>query len=788
MAVFCAAIIRIPESTADRKSGSGGGKRGLKRKRLHQKSPAGTGGDYSGDDSDEIDDRDKRGGDRRGAGRPQKREATVPVSHDNARQSVCIGCLRNFGMQKRRQQSRSANELKEATPLMLKLCELLGGDFVYRCYDKRLPTYLCSTCSKHVLAAKDGDTIDVFQSTAAERARLTRSGISGFVRFRCPGVASCPLCLLATKRPFGRTQALPLPATDEPNRVVGVGDVNGLRRKFGISQNKSLRICRYFAERFRLPTEPYLRRDVSESNLQLAAAFEIVTTSTRTDADGTVIAVIDPQAYVDRLIRVRGMDPARVVVMMGIDKGDDTVKVSATLLQCDNDGIPRSVPIAGYKSSGVKAVQLLAIAVADETYDVVDELMSSLELKQRVFLCLDHKTKLTVTGVSGGSPSHQCDVCYWDRRSGDDEKHNRWNDEARTFNRNRQYHNAWVAAGSQKKNAQEYMNCTRPPIRFLDKYTGTIDDVVVLSGLHLTINIVSRLAIYGSEKQNSSNAECRQLMSTWLTADLHLKKHHGRDAWEGNKCITICSPLAIAKLRKRIGELKTSKAERLMGVVGDERVMHKATLYADALEAFHLVRKAAFGDMLCDNAAQCIDRFRAAYIALNIDVTRTVHVVLRHLLPFCTRWGCGLMHFIEQTHESVHQEFRRQLQLQYRANPQHPDAPRFLLQAVLIFNALRTLSADVKAEATVYDDANGSGDGGHGADDGGSAAGAAGDDQKHQARGDASRDDAAVDESGKQRGSPTDDQYRSTAQFQVWLYVRVYVLSVNSSFGSLSSL
>ncbi len=507
---------------------------------------------------------------------------------------------------------------------------------------------------------------------------------------------------------------------------------------------------------------------MSASNVQLADEFEIATSPTSADGAGTVIGAIDPQEYVDRLITARAMNRERVVVMIGIDKGDTTVKVSATLLELNNSGVPCSVLTDGYKSSGVKAVQLLSLAVADETYEVVDEMMSSIVLRQPLFLCLDHKTKLTVTGISGGSPIHQCDVCYWDKRSGDDEKHPKWNDEERTFAKNREYHDACVADGSHKKHAQQFMNCARPPIRFLGRYNGSIQDVVVLSGLHLTINILSRIAIHGSEKPNSSNAECRQIMSAWLTSDLYLKKHHGRDAWQGNQCIAMCSPRAIVKLRRRITNLPKSKASRLMGVTAAEQPVHKATLYANALEAFHFVRVATFGGELHDDAEECIERFRAAYMALRIDVTRTVHVVLRHLHPFCVRWHCGLMHFIEQTHESVHQEYRKQLQLQYRANPQHPDAPRLMLQALLIFNTLRTLASSVGAEPGGGEEKDGSDDGAGHAESGRSAGdGAAADDSKRNNTGGtnddngSSRDDASGVGDDKERRCAATDEYQS---------------------------
>ena len=166
-----------------------------------------------------------------------------------ARKSVCIGCLRSFGEHKRRLQGASARQLTEDNAFVLKLCELLGGHFVYRTYDKRLPTYVCSTCTRAVFSAKAGDTIAVFQNKDVQRQELTRrGGIGGFVHFRCRGMATCPLCKLATKLPFGRVASPVVPPAAAPEDVIDVGVVSRLRRDFGTSQNKSLRICRYFAE------------------------------------------------------------------------------------------------------------------------------------------------------------------------------------------------------------------------------------------------------------------------------------------------------------------------------------------------------------------------------------------------------------------------------------------------------------------------------------------------------------------------------------------------------------
>ncbi len=170
LTMAASSIITVLEGRRKSEKSSGSSKRGTKRKRETSNSSAGAGASRRGDrdSNDNEDSGDNRGGSRKGAGRQRKKEDAVPVTHDLARKSVCIGCLRNFGEHKRRQ-PHSARQITGGNPFVLKLCELLGGEFVYRSYNKRLPTYICSTCTTAALAAEAGDTIAVFQKTAAQR-------------------------------------------------------------------------------------------------------------------------------------------------------------------------------------------------------------------------------------------------------------------------------------------------------------------------------------------------------------------------------------------------------------------------------------------------------------------------------------------------------------------------------------------------------------------------------------------------------------------------------------------
>ncbi len=464
-----------------------------------------------------------------------------------------------------------------------------------------------------------------------------------------------------------------------------------MRIKFDLSQNKALRLAKFFGDEFGIPREQYLRRDTTASNIAFEQYFEGVKL-----ANAPTVWSTDSAAFLSEILRIRGGSVHNTMALLGLDKGDDTVKVSVTLVRLDDDGIPRatSIGIGGYKTTGVKNLLLLAATVASEDYDTVECLMNALPLPpgMRYKVVVDHKMKSSVCGLSGGNPTHPCEICTYDRNKNDNYDEQKDGVVRRTFQQLRADNAAWRAAGSVSKNQRQYNNVIRPPMQFLP-HEGEVWDTITLSGLHLTINITSRIANHG---MTNGTRAATKLMKQWLEDDLALKKFAQRDEWEGGKCVFIISPRSIAKLQARIDSDTRATSDRL--AASRTRDIHPAMKYLNALVAFRNVRTAAFGASVSDDAELRVAEFRAAYLKLGLSVSRTVHVVLRHLVPFCRRNRCGLGPFVEESHESLHRDFRLYHSRQYRSNTQHPEYIKYLLHAVLTYNSLHAGAENSRSE------------------------------------------------------------------------------------------
>ncbi len=217
--------------------------------------------------------------------------------------------------------------------------------------------------------------------------------------------------------------------------------ISDLRVKFNISQNAAIGITRYFHKKFQIPQAKYLYRDIVAKNLQFSTLFEV-----GFEDKFPTVWCTDAQAFIDRIMLMRSMNPERSLVMLNIDKGDDTIKVSFTLLDTDENGIPQPKPVGrgGFLSSGVKNLLLLGVvAGGDENYDIVNRLMKMLPFSQPRKFVVDHKMKNSALGISMGI--HWCDVCNYDRNNGDD--YDETKVDLRTFEMCRQLNRDYVAAG-----------------------------------------------------------------------------------------------------------------------------------------------------------------------------------------------------------------------------------------------------------------------------------------------------------------------------------------------------
>ncbi len=465
-----------------------------------------------------------------------------------------------------------------------------------------------------------------------------------------------------------------------------------MRIKFDLSQNKSLRLCMWISEEFGVSRSPYLRRDTTSGNFIFEDFFEATELSS-----APTVWCVDSIAFINTILRLRDSTVDDTMLLLGLDKGDETVKVSMTLVKMNDAGIPRAtrIGVGDFETTGVKNLLLLAATVANEDYNTINRLMKALPLPPglRYKVVVDHKMKSSVCGIAGGNPTHPCELCTYDRNRNDDYDEKTDNVVMRTFEQLRADNDAWRKAGASGKHQRQFNNVTNQPIEFLPQ-TGAVWDTLTLSALHLTINVVSRIANHGMTK---STKAVKSVMQPWLETDLSLKKFAQRDEWEGGKCVVIISERSIAKLQLRIDAATRASSTRL--AASRTREIHPALRYLAALVAFRHVRTATFGDTVSDDAEKKVAEFRKSYLLLKLPVSRTVHVVLRHLVPFCRRYQSGLAPFVEEAHESLHRDFRLYHTRQHRSNTRHPDYCKFLLRAILTYNSLHSGAANSSSSA-----------------------------------------------------------------------------------------
>ncbi len=510
--------------------------------------------------------------------------------------------------------------------------------------------------------------------------------------------------------------------------------MRALRVRWNVSQRHSLEIGRYFSRRCNVPLAKGLKQAMVEDNKRFADLFDVVH-----DAPSPTVVCNDGAKFLDRVALLRGVDLNNSTMIVGIDKGDNTVKVSATILTNDAGGVPRTSSIGdgNFATAGVKRLVVFGCSVADESYEVVEQLMRSVPTtKCRFAMALDHKTKSVVCGLQGGSSTHWCELCDYNHNDGDGKEVEHAT--ARTFQSLHRdaadykaasdRHTSYTAAVERWKNsgvttnrpqrvkaprAKDYNNVHRPPMPFLPR-TGDVWDIIPPCALHLTINVVSRCTS-GGMSTDAEGGRVARVMTAYVVEHLHLKKFGPRDEWEGGKCLRIVAKKNTDALLVMI---------RAACAAGEASLLYD---FYDMLQSFKKLHTACFGETFTEApATAALKEFRDAYLAVFPTVSRTVHVLLRHVIPFCRSHRCGLNPYTEQAHESLHRVFRLQHHLSHRSNVEHPQFAEFLLSAVLRLNSLNCGAAasredDAKADDDDTDDDSDGGDGdsdgeGHGPD------------------------------------------------------------------------
>ncbi len=230
--------------------------------------------------------------------------------------------------------------------------------------------------------------------------------------------------------------------------MLTVDDVNNFRQQFSQFQNMAIRIVRHISTRFAIAMVPYLRSLMIKSNKLHAELFEV-----NIDAPMPTVRCTDTAEFLQRVCELRKTPLENCTLMIGIDRGDETLKISVTILENDQNGVPRgkSVDHGEFLTSGVRRILVLAAAAVEEHYDTVAELMKVLDGVDcyQMRFAVDHKMKSTCCGVAGGRATHWCTLCEYDNRDNDDPVVARA--KVRTFESLRRHHAAYKAAMRTRK-------------------------------------------------------------------------------------------------------------------------------------------------------------------------------------------------------------------------------------------------------------------------------------------------------------------------------------------------
>lgn len=169
------------------------------------------------EDEEWVPDEDETKGDRSGkggggggkgpGGRP-KSPAKEPtrkkpvVSHEQARERVCVGCLRYLGRNVIGGRQPKARKLNDDSELLNMILPLLNN-FPFSALDPRIPYVVCQGCTSNARTHFKNKMYisEHFDKFDTRRKKLVQRRMS-FRDFVCPG-ESCPLCQCVVYELFG---------------------------------------------------------------------------------------------------------------------------------------------------------------------------------------------------------------------------------------------------------------------------------------------------------------------------------------------------------------------------------------------------------------------------------------------------------------------------------------------------------------------------------------------------------------------------------------------------------
>ena len=442
-----------------------------------------------------------------------------------------------------------------------------------------------------------------------------------------------------------------------------------LQKKLHCSERAVLKTAREF-KAGGVKFEPHIREDLEKlshcldefytvEKLEFIEKKQVKKKSVSNNVMLDLVYLKDPVTFIEHVIKERGLDKEKVLVRVGLDGGQGTFKVVASIFETDYDP-KKEVP--GNLLTGGNRLLVLALAEGlQEQYENMRTVVEKLQLNaiECAFAC-DLKLINCVLGISSHSGKFACPYCEgaMTLQSG----------VLRTFGSLARRLASFEAGGSKMKQMQRHKNVIHKCLLDGDP-NSFILFTIPLPELHLLMGVVN----WGVEALYKV-VDITELQRRMRIKGISVHGYHSGGLDGGNSNLFL----------KHLAFLS-------------EGTSAEAAPIFEMLSKFKVVVKACFSLDLAVTYRADIDRFNASVhnlvkhfnevLKITLNPTWKVHILVCHLKQFLDEKKVGLGIYCEQTSEAAHSIMKPTIQRFKRKADHELHGPR-LKRAAAAFSAV----------------------------------------------------------------------------------------------------
>ncbi len=424
----------------------------------------------------------------------------------------------------------------------------------------------------------------------------------------------------------------------------------------------------------------------------------------------TVVFVNEVDSMCRDICAASKLDPVDVVLIRGsVDGGGAVVKLSFCFIS--KSEVPAASSSTVFSGRGVRKTYLfVAVTGIEESYDVLRKMLACIDMDKlaaffanaKLIWANDTKMNWIFAGMSHGG-KRPCTACLW-------KPSDRWNDALprRTFGGNIHDAASFVEATKgksdsfRKRMVKEFNNCVTVPVLQCEPET-MIETVLTVNPLHMKLRCTNKTIKHMNEVAPATTTVYLKKLG------VHKEGYHGE--FEGRPCSKIVSGYVLLAsvvrdecknvLQQQVQVTRLGNKRRRVSSRNCEQQLeqlvqaHPATPYVDLYKAHDGIMRCCYGSDLNKEYEHCFLDYKRAVDKIRCSMSVSMHMLADHTPLFCAALNSGTVDYSEETHESLHDEFK-QFKTQWKVPPvgapKHSD---FLLRMVGGLNAAHAFSPSV---------------------------------------------------------------------------------------------